>query len=115
MPQDIDRWEAAVSADANLSKTARSLVRTARRAEAALQLDVKREPEPQTLQEYMDAIDAERAAEAARNRRPGSKTTADSSLAERFKPRCAVAQPAGTPARLLPADKRPPTRRGGRG
>jgi len=53
------------------------------------------------------------------------KTTTDSSLAERFKPRCAVgqptsrktspAQPAGTHARLLPTDKRPPTRRGGRG
>ena len=80
---------------------------------------------PETLQEHMDAVDTERAAEAARKRRPGSKTAADSSLAERFKPRCAVgqptsrktspAQPAGTPARLLPADKRPPTRRGGRG
>jgi hypothetical protein len=56
------------------------------RAEAALQLDVKREPEPETLQEYMDAVDAERAAEAARNRRPGSKTTADSSLADGLSP-----------------------------
>jgi hypothetical protein len=93
--------------------------------EAALQLDVMREPEPETLQEYMDTVDAERAAEAAGYRRPGSKTTADSSLAERFKPRCPVgqptsrktgpAQPAGTHARLLPTDKRPPTRRGGRG
>jgi hypothetical protein len=97
----------------------------ARRAEAALQLDVKREPEPETLQEYMDTVNTERAAEAARNRRPGSKTAAGSSLAERFKPRCAVgqptsrktgpAQPAGTPARFLPTDKRAPTRRGGRG
>ena len=97
----------------------------ARRAEAVLQLDVKREPEPETLQEYMDAVDSERAAEAARYRRPGSKTNADSSRAERFKPRCAVgqptcrktspAQPAGTPALLLPTDKRPPTTRGDRG
>jgi hypothetical protein len=87
----------------------------ARRAEAALQLDVKREPEPETLQEYMDAVDTERAAEAARNRRPGSRTTPDSSLAERFKPRCAVgqptsrktspAQPTGTPARFLPTEQ----------
>ena len=45
------------------------------------------------LQEYMDAVDAERAAEATWNRRPGSKTTEDSSRAERFKPRCAVGQP----------------------
>ena len=61
----------------------------------------------------------------SRDERAADKSAADSSLAERFKPRCAVgqptsrktgpAQPAGTPARLLPADKRPPTRRGGRG
>jgi hypothetical protein len=51
------------------------------------------EPEPEPLQECMDAVDAERAAEAAPNRRPGSKTTEDSSRAERFKPRCAVGQP----------------------
>ena len=48
---------------------------------------------PEALQEHMDAVDTERAAEAARKRRPGSKTAADSSLAERFKPRCAVGQP----------------------
>jgi hypothetical protein len=62
----------------------------------------------------MDTVDAERTTEAARNRRPGSKTTADSSLAERLgqptSRKTSPAQPAGTPVRLLPTDKRPVVR-----